>query len=153
MKITKSKLRQIIKEELDQEQIEQIINMYTSGDDDQQEQAIEIMRSMFDGDEAQDTTGIANSVYMVLTYVVNYDEVYTRIYGVFGSRQEAQEKIERVKKEHNVQDFYGDRDSLRIMAIPMGKFKVTNMNNKPPARFEIVDWLTEFTSVGQPKIV
>ena len=153
MKITKSKLRQIIKEELDQEQIEQIINMYTSGDDDQQEQAIEIMRSMFDGDEAQDTTGIANSVYMVLTYVVNYDEVYTRIYGVFGSRQEAQEKIERVKKEHNVQDFYGDRDSLRIMAIPMGKFKVTNMNNKPPARFEIVDWLTEFTSVGQSKIV
>jgi len=153
MRITKSKLRQIIKEELDQEQIEQIINMYTSGDDDQQEQAIEIMRSMFDGDEAQDTTGIANSVYMVLTYVVNYDEVYTRIYGVFGSRQEAQEKIERVKKEHNVQDFYGDRDSLRIMAIPMGKFKVTNMNNKPPARFEIVDWLTEFTSVGQSKIV
>ena len=153
MKITKSKLRQIIKEELDQEQIEQIINMYTSGDDDQQEQAIEIMRSMFDGDEAQDTTGIANSVYMVLTHVVNYDEVYTRIYGVFGSRQEAQEKIERVKKEHNVQDFYGDRDSLRIMAIPMGKFKVTNMNNKPPARFEIVDWLTEFTSVGQSKIV
>ena len=62
MKITKSKLRQIIKEELDQEQIEQIINMYTSGDDDQQEQAIEIMRSMFDGGEAQDTTGIANSV-------------------------------------------------------------------------------------------
>ena len=43
MKITKSKLRQIIKEELDQEQIEQIIKMYTSGDDDQQEQAIEIM--------------------------------------------------------------------------------------------------------------
>lgn len=153
MKITKSKLRQIIKEELDQEQIEQIINMYTSGDDDQQEQAIEIMRSMFDGDEAQDTTGIANSVYMVLTYVVNYDEVYTRIYGVFGSRQEAQEKIERVKKEHNVQDFYGDRDSLRIMAIPMGKFKVINIRTQPPARFEIVDWLTEFTSVGQSKIV
>ena len=153
MKITKSKLRQIIKEELDQEQIEQIIKMYTSGDDDQQEQAIEIMRSMFDGDEAQDTTGIANSVYMVLSHVVNYDEVYTRIYGVFGSRQEAQEKIERVKKEHNVQDFYGDRDSLRIMAIPMGKFKVININDKPPARFEIVDWLTEFTSVGQSKIV
>ena len=153
MRITKSKLRQIIKEELDQEQIEQIINMYTSGDDDQQEQAIEIMRSMFDGDEAQDTTGIANSVYMVLTYVVNYDDVYPRIYGVFGSRQEAQEKIERVKKEHNVQDFYGDRDSLRIMAIPMGKFKVINIRTQPPARFEIVDWLTEFTSVGQSKIV
>ena len=153
MKITKSKLRQILKEELDQEQLEQIIDLYTTGDDDQQQQAIELMKSMFDGDETQDTTGITNSVYILLSHEdEGYDGVFTEIYGVFGSRQEAQEAIERTKEEYNVQGFYRN-EGLRIMAIPMGKLRIHNIRNQPPAKFEIVGWLSEFSSGRQPKIV
>ena len=153
MKISESKLRQILKEELDQEQLEQIIDLYTEGDDEQQQQAIELMKSMFDGDETQDTTGITNSVYVLLSHVdEGYDGVFTDIYGIFGSRQEAQEAIERTKEEYNVQGFYRNQ-GLRIMAIPMGKLRIHNVRTHPPAKFEIVDWLWGSIPGRQPKIV
>jgi len=153
MKLTKTKLKQIIKEELDQEQLEKIIDLYTTGDDDNQEQAIALMRSIFAGDETQDTTGITNSVYILLSHEdEGYDGVFTNIYGVFGSRQEAQEAIERVKKEHNVQGFNRD-EGLRIMAIPMGKLRIHNIWKSGPTRFVIVDWLSQWSGDRQPKIV
>jgi len=111
------------------------------------------MRSIFAGDETQDTTGITNSVYILLSHEdEGYDGVFTNIYGVFGSRQEAQEAIERVKKEHNVQGFNRDK-GLRIMAIPMGKLRIHNIWKSGPTRFEIVDWLSQWSGDRQPKIV
>ncbi len=144
MKITKTKLKQIIKEEIDREQLRKVLQLFTSEDEDQQQMAVALMKSMYDDAETPDTTGISNTLYVLINKksVNDPDEMYRpRIYGIFNSSAEAEQAVKRARDQKNADLPPGE---VTVIPVPLGKLKIVNPSIHRPDEFQIMGWNTRW---------